>query len=49
MNSHGTSVLSNIACKSSGNMYGPAFDANFLLARTEDVGSEYVGEEDCSY
>jgi hypothetical protein len=47
-NSHGTSVLSNIAAQDPGKMFGPAFDATLLLARTEDVGAEYQGEEDCA-
>jgi hypothetical protein len=31
-----------------GKIYGPAFDARFLLAKTEDVSSETPIEEDSS-
>jgi len=43
---HGTSVLSIIAGFDPGNLIGPAFGANFLLAKTEDVSSEKNIEED---
>lgn len=44
--SHGTSVLSILAGFSQGNLIGPAFNADFLLAKTENVASETPAEED---
>lgn len=44
--SHGTNVLSIIAGNSSGNLIGPAYNASFLLAKTEYVPSETHAEED---
>jgi serine protease AprX len=44
--SHGTSVLSTLAGFSQGNLIGPAFNANFLLAKTENMSSETPAEED---
>lgn len=43
---HGTSVLSIIAGFDPGNLIGPAYGANFLLAKTEDITSEKNVEED---
>ncbi len=43
--SHGRSVLSILAGKESGKLIGAAPDANFILIRTEDVGSEQLIEE----
>ncbi len=43
---HGTAVLSTIAGYDPGNFIGVAFDAEFLLAKTESVSDEYQGEED---
>ena len=43
---HGTKILSIIAANSPGNLIGPAFDADFLLAKTEDVSQEWQQEED---
>ncbi len=43
---HGTTVLSILGGYSAGNLIGPAFDASFLLAKTEDVSSETPIEED---
>ena len=43
---HGTKILSIIAANSPGNLVGPAFDADFLLAKTEDVSQEWQQEED---
>ena len=43
---HGTKILSIIAANSPGNLIGPAFDAGFLLAKTEDVSQEWQQEED---
>ena len=45
-NSHGTKVLSMIGGYAPGNLIGSAFDAGFLLAKTEDVSSETSVEED---
>jgi len=44
--SHGTRVWSEIAGRIPGTYWGVAPEASFLLARTEDVDSEWVGEED---
>ncbi len=43
---HGTSVWSLAAGNKQGEIVGPAYNANFLLAKTEDVRSETVIEED---
>tara|TARA_B100000579_G_scaffold146992_1_gene119275 strand:+ start:849 stop:2507 length:1659 start_codon:yes stop_codon:yes gene_type:complete len=43
---HGTAVLSTIASNVSGEFIGAAFDAEFLLAKTEDVSQEVQLEED---
>ncbi len=43
---HGTMTLSSLGGSSSGNLYGPAYGADFLLAKTEDVSSETPVEED---
>jgi subtilisin family serine protease len=43
---HGTAVLSTIAGNAPGEFMGVAFDAEFLLAKTEDVPQEYQLEED---
>ncbi len=43
---HGTAVLSTIAGYDPGQFIGVAFDAEFLLAKTESVADEYQGEED---
>jgi serine protease AprX len=44
--SHGTSTLSLIGGFYEGQLIGPAFDADFILARTEDIYSETPIEED---
>jgi len=44
--SHGTITLSTIAGYSPGNLIGPAYNAYFLLAKTEDVSDEQPIEED---
>ena len=44
--SHGTSTLSLIGGFYEGQIIGPAFNADFLLARTEDIYSETPVEED---
>lgn len=43
---HGTAVLSTIAGVDPGEFMGVAFDAEFLLAKTESVPDEFQGEED---
>ena len=43
---HGTATLSALGGSSSGQLYGPAFGASFLLAKTEDLSSETPVEED---
>ena len=45
-NSHGTKVLSILAGFFEGELIGPAFNSDFLLAKTEDVSSETQVEED---
>ena len=44
--SHGTSTLSCIGGFKEGKLIGPAFGADFILARTEDIYSETPVEED---
>jgi len=44
--SHGTSTLSCVGGFKEGQLIGPAFDADFILARTEDIFSETPVEED---
>ena len=44
--SHGTAVLSILGGYKEGQLIGPAFGADFILARTEDVSSETPVEED---
>ena len=43
---HGTLIWSVSGGLKDGNIYGPAYKANFLLAKTEDVRSETPVEED---
>jgi hypothetical protein len=43
---HGTLVLSTIAGTDEGNLIGAAFDAEFVLAKREDIRSETHAEED---
>lgn len=45
-NSHGMSVLSCMGGNQPGKLIGTAPDASYYLFRTEDVGSEYLIEED---
>lgn len=45
-NSHGTAVLSLIGGFKEGQLVGPAYGADYILARTEDVSSETPVEED---
>ncbi len=44
--SHGTSTLSTIAAFLDGTMIGAAYNASFLVAKTEDVAAEIQQEED---
>ncbi len=44
--SHGTAVLSILGGFKEGQLIGPAYGADFILARTEDVSSETPVEED---
>lgn len=44
--SHGTAVLSILGGFKEGQLIGPAYGANFILARTEDASSETPVEED---
>jgi serine protease AprX len=44
--SHGTAVLSILGGYKDGQLIGPAYGADFILARTEDVSSETPVEED---
>jgi len=43
---HGTYTWSTLGGAWSGNLYGPAYGADFILAKTEDVRSETQVEED---
>jgi serine protease AprX len=43
---HGTSTWSVLGGAYSGELYGPAYGASFLLAKTEDIRSETPVEED---
>jgi len=43
---HGTETLSVIGGKKRGQLYGPAYGAQFILAKTEDIRSETPIEED---
>ncbi|EFA86313.1 hypothetical protein PPL_00103 [Heterostelium album PN500] len=45
-NSHGTYILSNLAAYQPGKMIGAAYNANYLLAKTEIVSKEIPVEED---
>jgi hypothetical protein len=43
---HGTQVFSIAGGQADGHLYGPAYRANFILCKTEDVRSELPIEED---
>ena len=43
---HGTYTLSALGGRFDGELYGPAYEAEFLLAKTEDVSQELPIEED---
>ncbi len=44
--SHGTATLSTLGGSFDGELYGPAYNAHFLLAKTEDISQEVPIEED---
>ncbi|MBC5991815.1 S8 family serine peptidase [Pontibacter cellulosilyticus] len=44
-NSHGTSVLSTMAAYDPGKIIGTAYEANYILLRTEDAATEHNIEE----
>lgn len=44
--SHGTEVLAVCAAFKPGQLIGSAYGADFMVARTEDAGAEFLGEED---
>ena len=46
LGSHGTSTLSTLGGFKEGQLIGPAFGSDFILARTEDTASETPIEED---
>jgi len=43
---HGTYTWSTLGGMTDGKLIGPAYDANFILAKTEDIGFENPTEED---
>ncbi len=43
---HGTQIMSIVAGKKDGRLIGVAYDANYILAKTEDIRSERRVEED---
>ena len=43
---HGTLTLSTLGGRMDGQLYGPAYEAEFLLAKTEDISQEVPIEED---
>ncbi len=43
---HGTYILGTLGAYSPGNYVGGAFDASFILCKTEDLPAEYPAEED---
>jgi hypothetical protein len=43
---HGTLTWSTLGGEASGELYGPSYLANFVLCKTEDIGSERHIEED---
>jgi hypothetical protein len=43
---HGTYTWSALGGEVEGELYGPAYKADFILAKTEDVSAEYPTEED---
>jgi subtilisin family serine protease len=45
-NRHGTLILGTLGAYAPGSLVGAAYDAEFILAKTEDTTDEYEGEED---
>ncbi|RME37399.1 MAG: hypothetical protein D6788_09535 [Planctomycetota bacterium] len=43
---HGTYILGTLAAYRPGELVGAAFDASYILCKTEDIAGEYIGEED---
>ncbi|MBI4719148.1 MAG: S8 family serine peptidase [Planctomycetes bacterium] len=43
---HGTWILGTLGAYKANELVGGAYDASFILAKTEDVGGEYPAEED---
>ncbi|MFQ5590895.1 MAG: S8 family serine peptidase [Phycisphaerae bacterium] len=43
---HGTYILGTLGAYNPGTLVGGAYDASFILCKTEDVTAEYSGEED---
>jgi len=43
---HGTLILGTLAANLPGEMVGAAFDASYILCKTEDITDEYQAEED---
>ncbi|MHC4064711.1 MAG: S8 family serine peptidase, partial [Planctomycetota bacterium] len=43
---HGTSILGTMASYAPGDLIGGAYDASFILCKTEDTTAEYPAEED---
>jgi len=43
---HGTATLTTLGGSKEGELYGPAYEASFLLAKTEDTSQEVPIEED---
>jgi len=43
---HGTLILGTIGAYMPGTLVGAAYDASFILCKTEDITDEYQGEED---
>ncbi len=43
---HGTAIWSTVAGEYDGRIYGPGYQANIILCKTEDVGDETPVEED---
>ena len=43
---HGTLILGTLASYAPGSLVGGAFDASYILCKTEDKAAEYPGEED---
>lgn len=44
--SHGTTILGTLAAYDPNDLVGAAYDADYILCKTEDITSEHQGEED---